>query len=650
MLSSILRKVISRGGATENQMADTCPITQRHKSDLDVPVLNIADGQWYEYAPIMLWLESNGTSPVTRVACEPCDLVAPNDIWLVIDTSGSMSVQATNANVKEQTDLCIMDLVGYSCVALLRSIMTCRHNQFTFGAIFYNSVVTYTFQRQLLTKASLTSFEEELRSHARPHGMTNWSSPLREVLGHVSSQSTDIIFLTDGLPNVALDAVQSSVSDNIKSNNNVSLHAVAIGYGGIDCGVLSDLSRLVKVSQSEEQYARCPGGMYFIASVTDVMDSVLTLATSIAVQPSDDRKRRRLGNLDPQQAQLVDLLRKVIAVTKPQVSRFSGTMDATATQLQAARQLVEQYQRRSDNPLFEPDIVGAIASLKSFSTWGSPFIHALLDSHESMQTRNKYDTTCQSYASLHQDWAPVYEQVAAVFKSLPMPTSILSKACQPHRPQGHCNTSPTPGATMAQTYMTCGGCISADTLVMVPGDEAWVPASSLRYGMDVVVSAECVANIDNAKKPYKTAKIELIMETSGALGFEMIVIDKDVSITPHHPVQLTFGGEWMFPAELPHTSVERSSSKLVYSFALEGEEGTRAPNIITKGSTQWVLVATLAHGLEGPVIGHGYFGTDRVVDDLYKLNPVNGKVSLEPEHFKRRGGGGSDVCSITKDP
>ena len=36
---------------------DTCAITQRHRSELDVPVLNIRDGRWYEYAAIIGKLE-----------------------------------------------------------------------------------------------------------------------------------------------------------------------------------------------------------------------------------------------------------------------------------------------------------------------------------------------------------------------------------------------------------------------------------------------------------------------------------------------------------------------------------------------------------------------------------------------------------------
>ena len=474
-------------------MADTCPITQRHKSELDIPVLNIVDNQYYEYAPIMLWLESNGTSPITRQPCEPCDLVALNDIWLVIDKSGSMSANATSHHMKEQSNLCIMDLVCYSCIALLKSLKACKPNQCTFGAIFYDSEVTYTFHRQLLTNASIALFEEAMRTHAKPAGLTNWTDPLIDVLQQVSPQNTDIIFFTDGLPNVAVDCVQSSVSANVKADNNLVLHAVAFGYGGIDCSLLRDLTDTVKSRQSKEHYGRISGGLYFIASVTDVMNAMLTLAVSIAVDPSPERKQQRLtSQCSPERSHFMNLLDNIIQVTKPHSSRFSSALSTTDAQLTDAQHLVAQYQTFYA-AFFEQDITGAVSDLKSFSNWGRPFIHALLDAHQSMQTRNKYDTTCLSYTALHTDWDTTYKIVSDVFESLPMPTSIIhprttQRACAP---VNLCNGPPP---TMASQYMTCPGCISGDTMVMT--NNGWKPANTLKKGMHVAIATESLTNIN----------------------------------------------------------------------------------------------------------------------------------------------------------
>jgi len=45
---------------------------------------------------------------------------------------------------------------------------------------------------------------------------------------------------------------------------------------------------------------------------------------------------------------------------------------------------------------------------------------------------------------------------------------------------------------------------------------------------------------------------------------------------------------------------------------------------------------TLAHGVEGDVIGHDYFGTERVVEDLKRLSGwAAGVVTITPEDVMR---------------
>ena len=95
-----------------------CPITQVPRSMLDIPVINKVDGMHYEYAPICLWVETHGTSPVTREKTQVSDLVAENDLWFVLDTSGSMSQPATSLHISETTNLSINDLAVYSDQAL----------------------------------------------------------------------------------------------------------------------------------------------------------------------------------------------------------------------------------------------------------------------------------------------------------------------------------------------------------------------------------------------------------------------------------------------------------------------------------------------------------------------------------------------------
>ena len=46
---------------------------------------------------------------------------------------------------------------------------------------------------------------------------------------------------------------------------------------------------------------------------------------------------------------------------------------------------------------------------------------------------------------------------------------------------------------------------------------------------------------------------------------------------------------------------------------------------------QGIECATLGHGLQGPVIEHPYFGTQRVIEDLKKFRGwASGRITLTP--------------------
>jgi hypothetical protein len=80
----------------------------------------------------------------------------------------------------------------------------------------------------------------------------------------------------------------------------------------------------------------------------------------------------------------------------------------------------------------------------------------------------------------------------------------------------------------------------------------------------------------------------------------------DLSITPWHPILVD--NEWIFPAD-DYFYSERMV-QTVYNLVLE-----RGHVVDVEG----VLACTLAHGFEGPVIGHDFFGTDRIIEDLKKV-------------------------------
>ena len=73
----------------------------------------------------------------------------------------------------------------------------------------------------------------------------------------------------------------------------------------------------------------------------------------------------------------------------------------------------------------------------------------------------------------------------------------------------------------------------------------------------------------------------------------------------------------------------------IYTFVTEN----RKP-IVVNGH----IYATLGHNIEGETIQHPYFGTNKVIDDLIKLDGWdNGIVNLNKDMFRREG---DIVCKI----
>ena len=638
---------------------EVCPLTLQNKNRLLVPIFNPIDGKTYEYASIVLWLESNGRSPDNDMPCTKHDLIAKHDLVLVIDVSGSMRAAATSPHLLEKTDLRLIDLVGSSSLCLLKAVKHCKPYGCTFRAVFYNERVRHVFERELLTEHTLRDFEECMRTHAQPGGFTNWSLPLGKVLSDLADlpdTRTDVIFFTDGNPNQQVDRVLTTVHETAKEGTSVSLHAVVFGHNVQECRLLKDVCSIVNSRQSKQQQRHSPSGMYFAASVMDVMDTMLHLAVSMCVSPSERRlELRMVDEHDPERLALITLLRDMNGATQPVVSRFNGSHIKT-TQREAALKLAESFVKQYQG-CFEDDIIAAVTTDEVLSTWGEPFLLSLLDAHENRERRNRHDKTCFKYSSLHTDWKKIHDDVSKVFKTFSMPVSIdtsggltaasSAQSCNfSARTQGHVANSSAPRPVADYYMVPSAGCVDPDTMVMTP--VGFLKACDVKPGTVVVVSAEDPSRIAKDKCPYKTAVVDLVMETNHEIGEGFEVCDVDgIGITGWHPLKLTFAGPWRYPT---HLTSKTRKAKALYSFVLgrpSAGPDRRASNVIAKGVGGLLVVAALGHELTEEGAAHEYWGTSRVVEDLLKCGPVDGIVRLSPADFVRRSHDES-VCAIRK--
>jgi hypothetical protein len=131
--------------------------------------------------------------------------------------------------------------------------------------------------------------------------------------------------------------------------------------------------------------------------------------------------------------------------------------------------------------------------------------------------------------------------------------------------------------------------------------------------------AKEISKGDMVKTNKGKSKVRCVLKTKliENKGY-FIELDSGLLITPWHPVRIN--GEWVFPVHNSSKFVMKKS-EAVYSFLLEND------HVLLIDGTE---VCGLAHNFKGNVIEHEYYGTNKVVEDLQKMDGWdNGLVELQ---------------------
>lgn len=163
---------------------------------------------------------------------------------------------------------------------------------------------------------------------------------------------------------------------------------------------------------------------------------------------------------------------------------------------------------------------------------------------------------------------------------------------------------------MPDEFMRGGGCFAPEALVHcveADGEELLLPIGRIEAGMRVRTASGGTAAVRCVVvSPCEHGMAQLI-EMSGGL-----------QITAWHPLQDT-RGRWRFPLMLGKQIVRELD--YVYNLVLDRE------HVAMVGGTP---CATLGHGIDGPVIGHPFWGTRAVIDVLKAYDGWDtGHVMLE---------------------
>ena len=203
-------------------------------------------------------------------------------------------------------------------------------------------------------------------------------------------------------------------------------------------------------------------------------------------------------------------------------------------------------------------------------------------------------------------------------------TNHTQKCTQSTRHQSYV---PQPTQTLSQIYtVPSGGCVSEDSILIVnaqgiKGQDKSGSMTASELAKLLETQSARVYTRDGFKQIER-----VVAKTYTGI---MIELNKDIRITPWHPVMIMrtqnceSALEWKFANEVPSLqtkNVKSVENATVYSFLMAvntdmNNEGRRSPTIFVGGH----YIATLGHGyvdpVSHPVIGHPYWGQD-VLNDL----------------------------------
>eukprot|EP00762_Andalucia_godoyi_P005803 ANDGO_06983.mRNA.1 Protein spotted leaf 11 len=232
-----------------------------------------------------------------------------------------------------------------------------------------------------------------------------------------------------------------------------------------------------------------------------------------------------------------------------------------------------------------------------YARWGRHYLPSLVRSHELQQRLNFRDPSVQLYGG---DAFVQYQAKAdKLFCALPPPQSS-ARAGADYRGSG-APSSRVP-VNMSSYYNSRGPCFDGDSLVAM-FDGTVKRVRDLRKG-DVLSNG---------------GRVRCLVET--VLGDEptRVINLKGMWITPWHPV--IWNGAWTFPNEVDPSAVVDKVLGSIFNLVLES---------VHVAEICGVQVICLGHGMQGPVIGHAYFGTDAVIEDLQHVeNWETGHILLD---------------------
>ncbi|KAJ3300319.1 hypothetical protein HDU76_006122, partial [Blyttiomyces sp. JEL0837] len=250
-----------------------------------------------------------------------------------------------------------------------------------------------------------------------------------------------------------------------------------------------------------------------------------------------------------------------------------------------------------------------------FDRWGKPYLLSLMGAHRYQVCNNFKDPGVQFYSGELFD--KLRDDISEIFLTIPAPTPSRNRWANRGGGRGSARVGQgmggipagvpvvaphVPQINMRAYHNSSNPCFDGGAKVLVKG-VGLRKVTELCRGDLVDVGGGC------------WGKVSCVVETSvpkGCVGATVVRLPgSGLVLTPWHPVLID--GVWRFPCTVEGVCMAEPVRR-VYSLVVEDVEGNgrRCSAVVVDG----VVCVTLGHGLTGDVVGHGYLGTERVIDDL----------------------------------
>ena len=245
-----------------------------------------------------------------------------------------------------------------------------------------------------------------------------------------------------------------------------------------------------------------------------------------------------------------------------------------------------------------------------FDKWGIHYLRSLQNAYQNEICNNFKDRGVSNFSE--GIFENIRDEVSDIFDDLPPPKKdVVQTSVMRGRTAVQ---SPSPPVSMRTYNNASGGCCAEDsTVLMKDGSNKLV--QSIMKGDKVQTKINGYIG---------SSEIECVIKTRCNNGKENMVTLGKLRITPYHPV--LEDTTWDFP--INKGDVEEVECESMYTFIIKNRGSILVDNY---------LFATYGHKLQGDIIGHEYFGTENVINDLKKLEGYGeGYIALTKNMFKRK--------------